>query len=51
VHPFSEDACEIAMGALVRLGRPERARKLHDDFVERFRTELKMESRLAWPPG
>ena len=51
VHPFSEDACEIAIGALVRLGRPERARKLHDDFVERFRTELNLESRLTWPPG
>lgn len=49
-HPFSEDACEIAVGALIRLGKPERARKLHDDFVKRFRTELKLESRISWPP-
>ncbi|MEO0140427.1 MAG: bacterial transcriptional activator domain-containing protein, partial [candidate division WOR-3 bacterium] len=50
IRPFSEDACEMAMKALIRLKMPERAKKLYEDFTEQFKNELKMESRLGWPP-
>jgi two-component SAPR family response regulator len=50
INPFSEEACELAINALLRLGKYERAKELYDNFVKRFRAELKMPSRLSWPP-
>jgi len=50
INPFSEEACELAINALLRLGKYERAKELYDNFVKRFKAELKMPSRLSWPP-
>jgi len=50
INPFSEEACELAISVLLRLGKHEKAKELYDNFVKRFRAELKMVPRLTWPP-
>ncbi|MEO0191691.1 MAG: bacterial transcriptional activator domain-containing protein [candidate division WOR-3 bacterium] len=48
--PLSEDACGLALKAMIVLKRLPEAKKLYERFVENYRRTIEMEPDLKWPP-